>query len=47
MNVEKVTEGQIVDYTSGARLFFCDGEKKKMYCGIKMITVISQKMSIG
>lgn len=29
MNVEKVTEGQIVDYTSGARLFFCDGEKKK------------------
>lgn len=39
MKVEKVTEGQIIDYTSGARLgFFCDGEKK-IYTGITIITV--------
>lgn len=31
MKVEKVTEGQIVDFTSGPRLFFNEDEKKNIY----------------
>lgn len=45
MNDEKVTESQIADSTNGAILLF--GGKKKMYCGIKMITVITQKTGFG
>lgn len=48
MNKEKYTEGQIADSTSEARLLFGKKrKKKKKYCGMRMITVISQKTSFG